>query len=346
MHRTPAPKADDGVAHLLQAQAAAHNVGVRPGQLDDVGKAEKVGRRQQMDVQAMRLYPLPAIEQAPHGGDPGRGNDTQDALDRLYRAHLIGHRANAADARHQNVTQMPARQRPRLGRRSAVQSSAFALQLVCRGRRRREQGQQFFPRRRPGRKGVILIEFSEAEIEALTRLRSVPRGCAKAGCGRVGAVHRDEQEILAPRGAMPIGIRAEKMAILQRKRDKVAGPHADHGRRAGRYLRHLHLEACPLALHAPERLDGSERQRLEGLRAVGPGEAALPGARLQAKTAGGLPSGPFPGQFGRRRDFLVNNGAVARNRPHDTIAQPFQDVEKSRPGEKGGWGHGLQLDER
>ena len=61
-----------------------------------------------------------------------------------------------------------------------------------------------------------------------------------------------------------------------------------------------------------------------------------------------LARGHPPGEGGCRHDFLVHDGAVARDRAYDAIVQLSQGIEKPRqllPGKKGGSGHGLQLGE-
>ena len=98
------PTADDAkqiVADLLHAQAHLHGrtQGRVRGHADGAFVAQKIGRVEEIDVQGVALDPFCAVEQPPQRPDLGRDLDAQDLLHGVGGAHLIGHRADAADAR-------------------------------------------------------------------------------------------------------------------------------------------------------------------------------------------------------------------------------------------------------
>ncbi len=100
VYRAAAEGADDLVAEPLEPQATAHLVRVVPGHRRGALVAEEVGGGQQVDVQAVALQPLAAVHHPAHRLHPGAGRDAEDRLDRRHRTHLVGHRADAADAGH------------------------------------------------------------------------------------------------------------------------------------------------------------------------------------------------------------------------------------------------------
>ena len=68
------------------------------GHLDRAGVAEEVRRVQQVDVQRVALDPLAAVEQPAQQPDLLRNRYAAGVLDRQARAHLVGDRADPADA--------------------------------------------------------------------------------------------------------------------------------------------------------------------------------------------------------------------------------------------------------
>ena len=97
--RAAAEHVQDVVAHLLELQPALDDVAVIPGQLDRALVAEKVGRVEQVDVQHVALDPLAAVEQAAQRPHLRVDGDPAGVLDRLAGTHLVGDRADPADAR-------------------------------------------------------------------------------------------------------------------------------------------------------------------------------------------------------------------------------------------------------
>jgi iron complex transport system ATP-binding protein len=89
---------DDGVADLLDLEAAAHALGVALRELGHVVGAEKIGRVQHHHVQHVALDPLAAVEEAPQRAQRPIDAHTEGVFDRVAGAHLVGHRADAADA--------------------------------------------------------------------------------------------------------------------------------------------------------------------------------------------------------------------------------------------------------
>ena len=51
-------------------------------------------------MERMAFNPLPGVQQAAHGLNPGRHGNAKRLLDCQNTAHLVGYRANAANARH------------------------------------------------------------------------------------------------------------------------------------------------------------------------------------------------------------------------------------------------------
>ena len=98
MDGTPAEQVEDVVADLLQLEAAFDDVAVIPREIDGALVAEEVGRVEQIDVERMALDPLPAVEEAPQRPHLSVDADAGRVLDRLASAHLVGNRADAADA--------------------------------------------------------------------------------------------------------------------------------------------------------------------------------------------------------------------------------------------------------
>ncbi len=99
MDRAAADQFEQFVADLLQLQPSLDRRTVEGGQIDDAVDAEEVGGVEQVDVQRVALDPLAAVEQPPQLGDVAGDLDTARLLDRQARRHLVGDRADAADAR-------------------------------------------------------------------------------------------------------------------------------------------------------------------------------------------------------------------------------------------------------
>ena len=86
----------------------------RRGDLDAVVEVQEVRRVQEDHVEQMALDPLAGVVEAPERAHLRVQLDAPGRLDRVDRAHLIRHRADAADARQQ-IGQLAAR-RPRTKR--------------------------------------------------------------------------------------------------------------------------------------------------------------------------------------------------------------------------------------
>jgi hypothetical protein len=68
------------------------------GHLKAVLVAQKIRGVQQKDVQRMGLDPFAAVDQAAQVAEGTGHLDAQGLLHGMHRAHLVGHRADAADA--------------------------------------------------------------------------------------------------------------------------------------------------------------------------------------------------------------------------------------------------------
>ena len=101
MHRAAAEERDEVVSEPLQGEPAAHRLRLAARELDDALAAVEVGRGEEVDVEAVALDPLAAVERAPHAPHPGPGRAAEQGLEGVHGAHLVGDRADAADARHQ-----------------------------------------------------------------------------------------------------------------------------------------------------------------------------------------------------------------------------------------------------
>ena len=85
---------------LLEAQAALDDVRMVGGQLDRARIAQEVGRVEQVDVERVALDPLAAVEEAAQARGPAGSISTpKRPLEGVDGGHLVGDRADAADAR-------------------------------------------------------------------------------------------------------------------------------------------------------------------------------------------------------------------------------------------------------
>ncbi len=98
MDLAAAEQAQQFVAGPLQRQTAADDVAMVARHRDRVGIAEKIRRVQHHDVQRVAFDPFAAIHQAPQRAKLAADGDAEGVLDRVDGAHLIGDRADAADA--------------------------------------------------------------------------------------------------------------------------------------------------------------------------------------------------------------------------------------------------------
>jgi hypothetical protein len=98
MDRPAADQLHDRVAGLLQRQPPLDQVAAVFGEGKRAGVAEEVGGMQQVDVQGVTLDPLSAVQQPAKVGDRLCDLDPAGRLDGQARAHLVGDRADPADA--------------------------------------------------------------------------------------------------------------------------------------------------------------------------------------------------------------------------------------------------------
>ena len=100
MHRAAAEQLDQLVAQRLEAQPPAHGIGVHAGQSDHAVRSQEIRGGEQMDVQRMTLDPFAAVHGSAQILHPGAHLNAEGALQGLHRAHLVGDRTDAADARN------------------------------------------------------------------------------------------------------------------------------------------------------------------------------------------------------------------------------------------------------
>ena len=94
-----AEERDDVVADLLEFQRPFHDFGMVARHLDGVVVAQEIGRVEHEDVERVALDPLAAVEQAAQRTQRPLDLHVEGALQRMDRAHLVGHGTDAADAR-------------------------------------------------------------------------------------------------------------------------------------------------------------------------------------------------------------------------------------------------------
>ena len=88
---------DDGIAGLLESQAELHDVLVIGRHVHGALVPEEVGCVEQEHVEDVALDPLTAIEQPSQCPQLAADRSTKRILHGVHGAHLVGHRANAAD---------------------------------------------------------------------------------------------------------------------------------------------------------------------------------------------------------------------------------------------------------
>src|SRR5208337_3415044 len=86
------------VADLLQAQSSLDLLGVVSRHGDGALVPQEIRRVQKVDVQGVALNPFATIEQAAQGTNLRRRSNSQGGFNGVHRAHLVCHRADAADA--------------------------------------------------------------------------------------------------------------------------------------------------------------------------------------------------------------------------------------------------------
>ena len=98
--RSPAQRLDDLVADLLGPQGGFHDRPMVGHHGDAALIAQEVGQVEQVDVERVALDPLAAVEQPAERARHRIDAHPEQVLERVDRAHLVGHRTDAADARH------------------------------------------------------------------------------------------------------------------------------------------------------------------------------------------------------------------------------------------------------
>ncbi len=94
----PAEQGDDVVAELLQLQRLLDRSPVVGGHVDGALVAEEVGEVKHEGVEHVALDPLPAVDEPPQLPQGTFHLHPEDGLHGVHRAHLVGDRADAADA--------------------------------------------------------------------------------------------------------------------------------------------------------------------------------------------------------------------------------------------------------
>ena len=100
MDFAPAEKAHQIVSRFLQGKAVTNSIAVIARHRDRVFVAKKIRRMQHYNMQRVAFDPFAAIDQAPQRPELPANLDAEGIFDRMDGAHLIGDRADAADAGH------------------------------------------------------------------------------------------------------------------------------------------------------------------------------------------------------------------------------------------------------
>ena len=100
MYGAAADRLHEGVAGLLDQQAALHHRAVFGGHRDRAVVAQEVRRMEHVHVERVALQPLAAVQEPPQVPDrPVVDRDPAGVLHRPHGAGLVGDRADAADPR-------------------------------------------------------------------------------------------------------------------------------------------------------------------------------------------------------------------------------------------------------
>ena len=99
MDRAPADQLEDLVADLLELQPALDDGRVIGREVDRALVAEEIGRVEQVHVQRVALDPLAAVQETTQFVQRSVDRDAARRFDRVACAHLVGDRADSADAR-------------------------------------------------------------------------------------------------------------------------------------------------------------------------------------------------------------------------------------------------------
>ena len=98
MNFTAAHHGHDVVADLLEPQRGANEIAVILRHVDCTVVTEEVRRMQHVDVEHVAFDPFATIEKPAQLAQRSVNLDTENLLHRVHRTHLVGHRADTADA--------------------------------------------------------------------------------------------------------------------------------------------------------------------------------------------------------------------------------------------------------
>ena len=260
--------------------------------------------------------------------EAGRADRGAVAAGQAARGHLRP--ARVFEVREQGVAQIARRQAARLFC-GGLRHLAFGPLGLGRGgfieRQLRQDRRALFA---AGLDQKPLVQLTQRKVKTGGRTWAVAGGGTEAGIGRLRAVHGDEEQFPAPRGIVRVARRlAQEMRVLEFQRCEVAGAHADNRRRrhVGQDRRETDLTGGR-TLHLPERFLRREQQRLQRLRAVGPGETTRPGGSLQAILAGRLKVAHAARKGININKGIVNDGAVTHLRADTAITLCLQYFQK------------------
>ena len=93
-----AEHADQFVACFLKRKPVANDVAMFARHLDGVRKSKKTRRMQHHDVKRVAFYPFSTIDEASQRPELIADRNVKGILDRMHCAHLIGDRADSANA--------------------------------------------------------------------------------------------------------------------------------------------------------------------------------------------------------------------------------------------------------
>ena len=167
---------------------------------------------------------------------------------------------------------------------------------------------------------LVVHELREREVEPALRRRAGAHRVAEAEPAGLGAVDDDDEDPLAPRRVVVIGVAsAGEDPVLDPDRGQVAAAHAEEGERfLGRRL-FLDLRCAAVQPGTPESNSRGEQELLPGVRPDREAEARLVVAALDAVRARVVDLRPARRQLVGRGQLVVEDRALAELGADDLV---------------------------
>ena len=183
---------------------------------------------------------------------------------------------------------------------------------------------------------LAVEDLGQRQVVAGLRLRPGSHRGAEARAGRLEAVHRDDERVLAPSRVVAVGkAAAEEHAVLNHDPLQLAGPNADQRKRRVLERLLLDLEAVRPAVRLPEPHSRRQQELLPRVRADRVAEARLVVAALESVAAGLLDVLPADRKLRGRLELVVDDRALAHARPQHPEAASGKRNEEVVQGLRG-----------